>query len=555
MTAPIPFAGARDALKVGMAVSRLTGPAWIKALARALIRTGYVDLTFIVTDERPLASPRGRRRRGHLWPAYLEVDLRLQRIACRRSPDPSALADLADLGCTVATSVPDELHLVVDAAGRFALDPRADHCGAPVWWFDHDGHEMWPAVRSGYAEALDGRGVTSCRLMGLAPGAAAPAVLRSARLATHPLFGAENRVQLLWKSIPLLLQKVRELRDSGVVTCESRSMPHEQEPAVTTEAGPGVSPVALALHAWRSVGFVLRRVFWHDQWFLLLGQRAVAENGQQCEQVDKLTSEFRPTRALMPPADRFWADPYLLPRGEDRLILVEEYMYAQHRGRIALLRLDDSGGLAEVRTVLERECHLSYPAVFEHAGELFMVPESSDLDRIEAYRCTRFPWRWEDARTLLAGVRACDSSIVEYGGRWWLFATVVDDPWLTPRDSLNAYYADDPLNGPWVAHPGNPVVCDVYRARPAGRPFICDERLFRPSQDCSRGYGYGIRINEIIALTETRFEERDVAFLEPAWRDAVAAHTFALGERTIVVDAMRWLGRRPGSRSGPTAGR
>jgi hypothetical protein len=227
---------------------------------------------------------------------------------------------------------------------------------------------------------------------------------------------------------------------------------------------------------------------------------------------------------------------------------VEEYVYAQRRGRIALLRLDESGAVAEARTVLERECHLSYPAVFEFAGELFMVPESSEIERVEAYRCTSFPWRWEYAHTLLAGVRACDSSVVEHGGRWWLFATVVDESWLAPRDSLHAYYADDPLEGPWLAHPGNPIVCDAHAARPAGQPFICDGRLYRPSQDCSRRYGYGIRINEITTLTESRFEEQDVAFLEPAGHGAVATHTLALGESVVVVDAMRWQGRRLGSR-------
>ena len=182
--------------------------------------------------------------------------------------------------------------------------------------------------------------------------------------------------------------------------------------------------------------------------------------------------------------------------------------------------------------MLERHCHLSYPTLFELAGELYMVPESCELERIDAYRCTSFPWRWEHAQTLLAGVRACDSSIFEHGGRWWLFATVVDEAWLMPRDSVNAYYARDPLNGPWVAHPENPVVCDAHRARPAGRPFVCDGRLFRPSQDCSRGYGYGVRINEVTILTESHFEEREVSFIEPAWRDAVATHTVALGDRT-----------------------
>ena len=236
----------------------------------------------------------------------------------------------------------------------------------------------------------------------------------------------------------------------------------------------------------------------------------------------------------------------MLPGSDDRLVLVEEYVYAERRGRIALLRLDEHGDVAEVRTVLERECHLSYPSVFEYDGELYMVPESSELQRVDAYRCTEYPWHWEPARTLLTGIRACDSTVFEHGGRWWLFATVVGESWLTPRDSMHVFFTDDPLGGRWHPHPGNPCVCDADRARPAGLPFMWDGKLFRPGQDCSRGYGYGIRINEVADLTETSYREREVAFLEPSRLGAVATHTIALGERTTLVDGMRWI--RGGSR-------
>lgn len=58
------------------------------------------------------------------------------------------------------------------------------------------------------------------------------------------------------------------------------------------------------------------------------------------------------------------------------------------------------------------------------------------------------------------------------------------------------------------------------------------------------GYGYGIRLMEVTTMTEERFEEREVAFLEPTWPEsAVATHTLALDEHRVVVDVMRWLPR------------
>ena len=544
MTATRSSSPPRESIRVALVVPGLKVPLWIAAVAHALVGTGFVELTLVVADgASPETRARGQWSDGRLWPAYRAMDLRLQRMVCRRSVDPSAVVDLVGLDCAMVDELPGGLDLVVGALGPSGLHALATRADAPVWWFDHDGPERWPAAASGYAEVLSGSRVTRCRLMAVAPDGGESAALRTAFFATHPLFGAENRVQLLWKSIPLLVQKVRELRDSGEVTRESVEELHGLgQPSVRKE---GHEPLLLALarHGWRSARFVLKRLLWRQQWFLLLSRRGGAGSGAFGEPVDRLALAFRPTRALIPAADRYWADPHLLPRGEDRLILVEEYIRARHRGRIALLRLGDSGKVAEVRTVLERECHLSYPAVFEFAGELYMVPESSELERVEAYRCTSYPWSWEHTGTLLTGVRACDSSIVEYRGRWWMFATVLDEPWLTPRDSMHVYYAENPLTGPWRSHPGNPVVCDACRARPAGRPFVRDGRLYRPSQDCSLGYGYGIRINEVTTLTESRFEEREIAFLEPSWREAVATHTFALGNSTIVVDAMRWQRR------------
>jgi hypothetical protein len=535
-------------LTVVLAVRSMHVPCWVEALASALMDTGFVNLSLLVVEMRPAAPGKASRwSAGRAWRAYRACDLRLRRLVYRGRPDPRAVTDLGRLGFPATSELPDAVDLVIDASGGAACRALARHAGPPVWWFDHDGHEPWPAAVSGYAEVVEGRPVTRCRLLGLAPGSTRPEVLRSGRVATHPLFGAENRVQLLWKSIPLLVQKVRELRDIGVVRCEQGDVPESTGVPQSVSESTSVLLYSFARHVLRSAGFVARRLLWRDQWYLLMASRSLEERPADGHgDLGRRLEAFCPTQALMPPADRYWADPHVVPGSDGRLVLVEEYPYATRRGRIAMLRLTESGQVAEVRTVLERECHLSYPAVFEFANDLYMVPESSELGRVDAYRCTSYPWRWEFATTLLRGVRACDSSVIEHAGRWWLFTTVTEQPWLTPRDNLHVFFTDDPLEGPWRAHPENPVVCDAYGSRSAGRPFVCDGRLYRPSQDCSRGYGYGIRVKEVTTLTESRFEERDAVFLGPTWRDeVVATHTLALDERTTVVDVMRWLPRMP----------
>ena len=84
----------------------------------------------------------------------------------------------------------------------------------------------------------------------------------------------------------------------------------------------------------------------------------------------------------------------------------------------------------------------------------------------------------------------------------------------------------------------NPVVCDVRRARSAGRLFERHGRLYRPSQDCGQRYGWGLNLNVVERLNEIEYAERLVTKAEPAWADDVLAiHTYNCAGRLHVVDA------------------
>ena len=66
-----------------------------------------------------------------------------------------------------------------------------------------------------------------------------------------------------------------------------------------------------------------------------------------------------------------------------------------------------------------------------------------------------------------------------------------------------------------------------------------DGTLFRPAQDCSRSYGYGLSVNRIDHLTVTRFEETVVTSLRP---EAISAsckgvHTLSFKDDLMVIDA------------------
>jgi hypothetical protein len=216
-----------------------------------------------------------------------------------------------------------------------------------------------------------------------------------------------------------------------------------------------------------------------------------------------------PWRKVIPPVDRDWADPFPVRVGNDYYIFHEELHLSRGRGSIVLTVVDDKGcTTGGPIPILEQDCHLSYPLVFQWDGDYFMMPETASRRRVELYRCVSFPSRWTLERVLLPGLTAYDPTPVFSFGRWWLFATVPAHGAGT-TDELSLFHAESPL-GPWTAHRNNPINSDVRSARPAGRVFEQHGQMFRPAQDCSKRYGYAVSINRILRLDPEAYEEVEV---------------------------------------------
>jgi hypothetical protein len=243
---------------------------------------------------------------------------------------------------------------------------------------------------------------------------------------------------------------------------------------------------------------------------------------------------------------RFWADPMVVRAGVDYHVFVEEYSRAQQKAHIAVVTLDEGGRFVDAAPVLEEGYHLSYPFVFEYRGCWYMVPDSSANKSIDVYECLDFPHKWVHAQTLFKGLDAADTTLVCYEEKWWLFTAVRDVAGSAEYDELFLFCADSPLSTKWTPHPQNPLVSDARRARPAGRFFTLGDCLYRPSQDCSVRYGYGVRVNQVVTLTSHDYEETEVDFIEPDGdAHVLATHTLSFADGLLVMDGLRWHRRTP----------
>jgi hypothetical protein len=251
---------------------------------------------------------------------------------------------------------------------------------------------------------------------------------------------------------------------------------------------------------------------------------------------------------FLPPLDKFYADPFVIQhKGVDH-VFFEAWEYKTDKGVICWMQMGPDGRFSDPETVLAEAHHLSYPFVFEDDGHLYMIPESAAARSVNLYKAVEFPRRWEKVATLLDNVSAADATLIRHEGRWWMFATVGENG-SSKNDQLHLYFTDQ-LFGPWHAHQENPVKIDVATARPAGRLYLRNGKLIRPSQDCSATYGGALTLSEVTHLSPERFVEVEVDKLSPDWLPFnVAFHTLSSSEALEVIDG-RMMAR--GNRRFPT---
>jgi hypothetical protein len=205
-------------------------------------------------------------------------------------------------------------------------------------------------------------------------------------------------------------------------------------------------------------------------------------------------------------ADPFWIRDAQSGTSGRWYMFFEVMNWIENVGQIGLATSDDGINWRYEQIVLAEAFHLSYPHVFSHDGDIFMVPESFQDNSVRLYRARRFPYDWEHVATILSDGYFVDSSLFQHGDSWWLFTETGKDT----DDTLRLFYADR-LDGRWCEHPQSPIVSrDSSISRPAGRVLTLPPKIVRFAQNCSVEYGTDVRAIEITRLSRTEYAERSL---------------------------------------------
>jgi hypothetical protein len=402
-----------------------------------------------------------------------------------------------------------------------------------IWSFHHGDPSLYRGTPPGFWEIHDGAPVTGAVLQRLTERLDAGVILHQGHFQTQHASYMRSRDELFYGTCDWPARVCKE------VLCGQEARFHADP---ITDEGPirrEPGNAQMLRFMFRLAGSWLKNQFRHT---FLQQQWSVGIIAAPVHEVAGLTTHasVAPVQWLSEPSNRFLADPFAIERsdGSGLLILAEDYDWRSARGRIASVEL--SGAIAsEPRIQLDLPCHLSYPYLFRHQGRLYCVPEASQSGAVSLYVLEGHGLEldWRLSQLLIENRRLLDSTLFEHEGRWWLFATDEDEG---PNSKLHGWFADD-LRGPWREHPLNPLKTDVRSSRPAGRPFLFEGHLYRPSQDCSKVYGGGVTLNRIETLTPLNFEEVTVRSLAPAkeWPYSAGFHTLCGEGQWTIIDACR----------------
>jgi hypothetical protein len=543
-------------LRIGIMLDSYVSSAWVAKTIEDIQASGFAQVSLVVLNTPPpppSEKPSLRKRlRNHwkltLYHRYEQWDYKRNRT----DPDAKANVDLSSLLRDVPSitvhpirkgftdRIPeDELASInshkPDVLFRFGFRIiRGGILSAArygVWSFHHDDNLEYRGGPPLFWEIYEQNPVSGTILQILTDSLDGGHVIYRGHSSTDQSSLYRSRNPIYWKTGEYALRRLRDLNDRGMEYIESLPTYREDAPY---SRGIYRTPDALQM------GKFLGRFFFRSalaklsnrlsgpkqpQWFLAIRRRTPAHNFDD-------SSRYR---LIIPPKDRFYADPFLFEKDGKTFLFFEDLRYSEGRALISCCELNADGTLGPILEVLRRPYHLSYPFLFEEGGEIYMVPETKGNRTVELYRAASFPNEWTLDSVLLNDIYAVDATFHKQDGKYWMFVGTSNGRYSN-CDELGIYFSDA-LKGPWTAHPANPVVSDVRRARPAGAFFRDQGRLIRPSQDCAKAYGYAIVFSEIVTLNETEYEERPFARLEPDWvKGNLGTHTYTRTEQFEVID-------------------
>jgi len=540
-------------IRVGLMLDSYLVPAWFYEMIEWIVGSNYAEVSLVVMNNaealpKPSLAKRVWRKRNELlYFLYRKLEDKIYKPL----PDAFAMKNLREImhmdeigvvpKCTkYSDRISDEdverikkqkIDVFVRLGFRILRGEILSAARYGIWSYHHGDNAVNRGGPAGLWEVLEGWEETGVVLQVISEDLDGGLILDKSYSCTDSLSLNRNLKKHYWKAATFIPRKLKELHETGAEAFFKKRndvAPYFYYNRLHKNPKNG----ELLARLFRLYGRKFRKkfadIFYFNQWILLFKLNKKTE----------MSRSFFRFKRIIPPKDRFWADPFVIYKNEKYYIFIEELLYKKNKGHISVMEMDEKGKYTRPQKVLERDYHLSYPFLIEDNGELYMIPETLKNHSIELYKCVDFPLKWQLSNVLIPDIDAVDATVLKKDGIYWLFANVKAHKGASVHDELCLFYADA-IDAKWTGHPLNPIVSDVKTARPAGKIFEHGGKLYRPAQNCSKHYGYGMQICEIKTLTKEQYEEVNVQSIYPNWeKDILGTHTLNAEGKLTVIDAL-----------------
>jgi folate-dependent phosphoribosylglycinamide formyltransferase PurN len=382
-----------------------------------------------------------------------------------------------------------------------------------IWSFHHGDERVFRGGPPGFWEIYYNKNTTGIILQQLNEKLDNGIIIERASFSTQHHSYSAQLDHIFYGGIDLLIANLRRLQ-SGALNTQQQHVNTSPAP-IYTYAGNFKMKLFLLRLFKNKIAFHVKSLFQPEDWCVGIvprGIKDVMKNGWP-ESIQWLS----PTKN-----GEYYADPMIL----NHQVIAEHYSYNNQKGIIAEIH-------PSYQPIITTDHHLSYPFILSNGRRSSVIPECGTTGKIRAYNTDGSFYK------TLIDFPGIDPTIIHHENKWWLFCTEGGE---YSNSKLFLFYADDSF-GPYTAHPCNPIKTDHHSARSAGPLFYNNGQLIRPAQDCSEGYGSGIRFMKVTKLTPQEFAEEELSSIYPnsKWTYNSGCHTIAqFNDNQCVIDAKRY---------------
>ncbi len=201
-------------------------------------------------------------------------------------------------------------------------------------------------------------------------------------------------------------------------------------------------------------------------------------------------------KELFQPVNLSRADPFIIIHEDKIYIFFEEFDIKERRGYLCVGEFNESNNtLDQVKIILSKEYHLSYPNIFQYKGEYYLIPETEENNSIDLYKFISFPHSLIFIRRIASDLKAVDTEFFLIDNQEFLFTSLSGEGYSFD-DNLHYLILRDGLLGNSMYGIGDFKLFSSSNknSRNAGKYFYVNEELYRYSQDSTLRYGANLNL-------------------------------------------------------------